>query len=78
MTTKQAKYIETVSVTTYQKRKKPRKHYVGSVCISLCSFFYCTGLVACTLISTKLHHWIYTDQLKETKGINQHGDRSPI
>ena len=52
MTTKQAKFIETVSVTTYQKRTKPRKHYVGSaVCISSCSFFYWTGPGACTLIS---------------------------
>ena len=44
MTTKQAKYIETVSVITYQKRTKPRKHYVGSVILSLCSLFYWTGL----------------------------------
>ena len=43
MTTKQAKFIEAVSVIAYQKRMKPRKHYVGSVCLSLCSFFH-TGL----------------------------------
>ena len=39
MTTKQANYIdsEAVSVITYKKRKKPRKHYVDSAYLSLCS-----------------------------------------
>jgi predicted secreted protein len=34
MTTKQAKLVKTVSVTTYQKRKKPRKHYVFQIQVS--------------------------------------------
>ena len=39
---------------------------------------YCTYKPVQGLRWTKLHHWVYADQLKETKSLYQLEDRSPI